>query len=576
MNSRFHSNEVKKECLSGQLLRWIRERVPVDDPIRIKSLSSYKELQSLGKGRFGEILKYMNTSKMVHETVKRVPMELFDHWSQSDYRISQRLDVFINEFRHLHRISLANDRIANFLGLYADDHQLLIFTEYLPNGSVKDKIMNDNINENTAIHYFIDALKALDYLHTLDPPVIHRDIKAANLLLTISDNIKLANFGLVRDLAVDGFGIAVASDISLDFRGTLLYVAPEILTSELGPGNRKAYRKPADVWALGCTLIEMLTKYPPHFEYFGQVDVIQKEILDRASGDRSNWLPYDADVLVPTCSSTVHKLVDVIFERDPVIRPNTSELCDIVESLVHSDNQASATSHGPCMSLQGAAACSTAVKTEAEQKVDEVRKDSAPESLLKYTPLETVENGVVRRKRKVRRRTVRRGGLQKLSISTKYYLSRILYFAGTLGKSVSYVISFLLLGIGTLAFFLFLSFCIVLSVRYLIKLSCDCDLWQPQYIIISGILLILLFALLFSCCMVALGEYKFRIANKTFRESRFFIKRPQHDLVLCGLTILHAKRDTKEEDEEEELAQGIPPMADPVHASSIDRNFYYK
>lgn len=42
---------------------------------------------------------------------------------------------------------------------------------------------------------------------------------AANLLLTISDSIKLANFGLVRDLAVDGFGIAVASDITLDFRG---------------------------------------------------------------------------------------------------------------------------------------------------------------------------------------------------------------------------------------------------------------------------------------------------------------------------------------------------------------------
>ncbi|KAK6061530.1 hypothetical protein COOONC_00800 [Cooperia oncophora] len=36
-----------------------------------------------------QVVKYLNTSKMVHETVKRVPMELFDHWSQSDYRISQ-------------------------------------------------------------------------------------------------------------------------------------------------------------------------------------------------------------------------------------------------------------------------------------------------------------------------------------------------------------------------------------------------------------------------------------------------------------------------------------------------------
>ncbi|XGW33271.1 hypothetical protein V3C99_017607 [Haemonchus contortus] len=575
MNTRFYRNEVNKEPLSTQLLRWIQERIPADDAMRIKSFSSYKEIQPLGKGRFGEVIKYLNTSKMVHETVKRVPMELFDHWSQSDYRISQRLDVFIEEFRHLHRISLANDRIVNFLGLYADSHQLLIFTEYLPNGSVKDKIMNNNINESTALHYFTDALKALNYLHTLDPPVVHRDIKAANLLLTISDSVKLANFGLVRDLAIDGFGIAVASDITLDFRGTLLYVAPEVLTSELGPGNRKAYGKPADVWALGCTLIEMLTKYPPHFEYFGHVEAIQSEILDRAYGDKSNWLPYNADVLVPTCSSSMHELVDVIFERDPNIRPNTSKLCDIVQSLVKSGTSRPSQQSGPCMS--GYEANSETVKTDAEWKVGRNSQRHSPiASLPSYTPLETIENGVIRRKRKVRRRTTRKGALQKCSMLSMYFFSRVLYFAGILGKSVLYVISFLLLGIGTLAFFLFVSFCIVLSFRYLIKLSCECDLWQPQYIIISGILLILLFALLFSCCMVALGEYKYRIANKTLRESRFFVHRPQHDLVLCGMTILRARKDTTEEDEDEELAPTIPPLAPAVHADSIDRNFYYK
>lgn len=92
------------------------------------------------------------------------------------------------------------------------------------------------------------TVEALDYLHNLSPPVIHRDIKAANLLITSNDSIKLANFGLVRDLAVDGFGIAIASEITLDFRATLLYVAPEVLSSALGPGNRNAYELPADIW----------------------------------------------------------------------------------------------------------------------------------------------------------------------------------------------------------------------------------------------------------------------------------------------------------------------------------------
>uniref|UniRef100_A0A0K0DMT8 Uncharacterized protein n=1 Tax=Angiostrongylus cantonensis TaxID=6313 RepID=A0A0K0DMT8_ANGCA len=51
------------------------------------------------------------------------------------------------------------------------------------------------------------------------------------------------------------------------------------------------------------------------------------------------------------------------------------------------------------------------------------------------------------------------------------------------------------------------------------------------------------------CCMVALGEYKFRIANKTLRESRFYVRRPQHDLILCGVKILRRKNDhTTDED----------------------------
>ncbi|KAE9414498.1 hypothetical protein Angca_006024, partial [Angiostrongylus cantonensis] len=540
-----------EEHLSNQLLRWIRERIPDDDPIRIRTLDDYKEIQSLGKGRFGEVVKFLNTSNKVHMTVKRVKLEMFDHWSQSGYRISQRLDVFIDEFRHLHRISLANNKIANFHGLYADESQLLIFMEYLPNGSVKDRILNNNINEKTAVHYFIDALRALNYLHTLEPPVTHRDIKAANLLLTISDSVKLANFGLVRDLAIDGFGIAVASDISLDFRGTLLYAAPEILISELGPGNRKAYGKPADVWALGCTLIEMLTKYPPHFEYFGQIEGVQEEILNRASSDPKNWLPYSADVLVPTCSSFVHKLVDVIFERDPKIRPNTKFLSVFQNGAVYFD----------------------AKRSEVEMLSNGENVTNSTKKVLEtYAPLETLENGVMRKKRTIGRVKSKRGGLEKLSLTSIFFLSRALYFAGILGKSILYVVSFLLLGLGILTFFLLASFCVVLSFRYLIKLTCNCDLWQPQYIIISGILLILLFALMFSCCMVALGEYKFRIANKTLRESRFYVRRPQHDLILCGVKILRRKNDhTTDED-----IQQTPILTRTVQPSPEDQNFYYK
>lgn len=96
---------------------------------------------------------------------------------------------------------------------------------------------------------------------------------------------------------------------------------------------------------------------------------------------------------------------------------------------------------------------------------------------------------------------------------------------GILGRSVLYVISFLLLGIGTLAFFLFVSFCIVVWFRYLIRLSCECDLWQPQYIIISGILLILLFALMFRYVLVRLLiTNSFSSAHTTLKKHLWYNK----------------------------------------------------
>ncbi|KAJ1354630.1 hypothetical protein KIN20_011623 [Parelaphostrongylus tenuis] len=314
----------------------------------------------------------------------------------------------------------------------------------------------------------------------------------------------------------------------------------------------------------------MLTKYPPHFEYFGQIEGIQKEILDRASGDPESWLPYSADVLVPTCSSFVHKLVDVIFERDPNVRPNTIELCNIVQSLATS-RRSRCPEFNPCMT-------NGVVITDAKRsEVDKFNNDknvtnSAKKVLETYVPLETLENGAMRKKRNIGRVKSKKSGLEKLLLTSIVFLSRVLYFAGILGKSSLYVTLFLVLGLGMLAFFLLASFCIVLSFRYLIRITCKCDLWQPQYIIISGILLILLFALMFSCCMVALGEYKFRIANKTLRESRFYVRRPQDDLVLCGVKFLRCKKDSATEED----VQQMPTVTHANQPISEDQNFYYK
>ncbi|CAI2358213.1 unnamed protein product [Caenorhabditis sp. 36 PRJEB53466] len=526
--------------LSSQLLQWLDHRIPIGDPMRITSMDCYRHLEDLGNGRFGTVCKYMNNNTMLCETAKKVNMEIFDHWTQDAGKLSNRLDNFISEFRHLHKITNDNNRIVNFLGIYADNQQLYIMSEYLPRGSVKDRIMRETIAEDNAIKYLMETVEALHYLHTLNPPVIHRDIKAANLLITLSDSIKLGNFGLVRDLAIDGFGIAVASEITMDFRATLLYVAPEVLSSKLGPGNRKAYELPADIWALGCTFIEMLLKLPPHFEYFGHISEIPQVLLGYAKSVDGKELPYTSEVLVPSSSKCVQKIVDLMFVKSPERRPNTKKLRQQIKKILEDCGE----SDGESDMLSSASNSSTDGVTESSSGPSNERKIGRVGSCL---PIEDLEyNVVTRNEPKKKKIPKQKGNSAQLMVAGGYYLSRIIYFLNILSRSVCYLLMFLSLGIATLSLFLLISFFVVRFVRYVIGLYCHCDLMQPQYLIISGILIVLMFALLFSCCMVALGEYKFRMANQTLDGSRFFVSRPQKSAVLCGVTVITGKEDIPE------------------------------
>lgn len=126
---------------------------------------------------------------MVNEAVKVVKMEMFDHGFQDEFRLKNRLDNFLKELRHLCQISNANNRIANFLGLYADKEQLLVMTEFLPNGSIKDRLSKGPIAEVLAVKYLKEAAKGLNYLHSLDPPIIHSDIKGSSPLLNFPKSI---------------------------------------------------------------------------------------------------------------------------------------------------------------------------------------------------------------------------------------------------------------------------------------------------------------------------------------------------------------------------------------------------
>ena len=307
VNEKFEDIKIKLKYFDNKKTKAITGIEKVSKPITnwiIKS-NTIKILRKIGEGNSSDI--FLGIYRGIEIAEKRLHLNKEKNITEFKREVSSF-------------ISLNHPYLLIFFGVIAEPKHLSIITEYCPGGNLHELLYKKKhiyLSWKIRKEFLLQVAIGMNYLHTNNPPILHRDLKSLNILLT--NDIKKSND--ITDIKIADLGLSVVNEkknLSNERVGTCHWMAPEVI-------NCQRYTTKSDVYSFGIIIWEVCTRERPYDSINNRETILYRVSVKR---ERPNikMMPNDTP-------EKLKELMEQCLEHEPNKRPSFENIIKIIKEI---------------------------------------------------------------------------------------------------------------------------------------------------------------------------------------------------------------------------------------------------